>query len=97
MATNTIFVSVVGSATTTGLLPVGTDSNERFITLTATGPIYVAFDQASSGDANTALNNKPLVLAAGNIITLPNVVLSKMYIRSQTASVTAASVVWYTP
>jgi len=97
MATNTLFVSVVGSATNSGLLPVGTDTNERFITLTTTGPIYVAFDQANSSDANTALAGKPLVLAAGNIITLPNVVLSKMYIRSQTTSLTAASVVWYTP
>ena len=97
MATNTLFISVVGSATTTGLVPIGSDTNERMVTLTTTGPIYVAFDLASSSDANTALGVRPLVLAAGNIITLPNVVMSKAYVRSQTTSTTAASVMWYTP
>ena len=97
MATNTLFISVVGSGTTSGLVPIGSDPSERFITLTTTGPVYVAFDLANSSDANTALAVRPLVLAAGNIITLPNVVMSKAYVRSQTTSGTAASVMWYTP
>ena len=97
MATNTLFISVVGSGTTTGLVPIGTDTNARDITMTTTGAIYVAFEAANSSDANTALGARPLVLAAGNVINLPNVVMSKCYVRSQVVGVTAASVMWYTP
>ena len=96
MATNTLFITVVGSGTTTGLVAVGTDTNARDITMTCTGPVYVIFDDVTA-NANAALGNRPLTLAAGNIINLPNVVMSKCFIRSQTASVTAASIVWYTP
>jgi hypothetical protein len=96
MATNTLFISVVGSGTTTGLVAVGTDTNARDVTLTTTGAVYVIFDDVT-GTANASLNSKPLVLAAGNIINLPNVVMSKCFIRSQITSTTAASMMWYTP
>jgi len=96
MATNSLFITVVGSGTTTGLAAVGTDTNARDVTLTTTGPVYVIFDDVSAG-ANAALNSRPLVLAAGNVINLPNVVMSKCFMRSQTTSGTAASMMWYTP
>lgn len=96
MATNTLFISVVGSGTTTGLVAVGTDTNARDVTLTTTGAVYVIFDDVS-GTANASLNSKPLVLAAGNVINLPNVVMSKCFMRSQITSGTAASMMWYTP
>ena len=96
MATNTLFITVVGSGTTTGLTAVGADTNARDVTLTCTGPVYVIFDDVT-GTANSSLNTKPLVLAAGNVINLPNVVMSKCFIRSQSVSATAASMVWYTP
>ena len=96
MATNTLFITVVGSGTTTGLAAVGPDTNARDVTLTCTGPVYVIFDEIAA-NANGALGARPLTLAAGNIINLPNVVMSKCFIRSQTTSGTAASMMWYTP
>ena len=82
MATNTLFISVVGSGTLTGLAAVGTDTNARDVTLTTTGAVYVIFDEVS---------------ANANVINLPNVVMSKCFIRSQITSTTAASMMWYTP
>jgi len=96
MATNTLFISVVGSGTVSGLAAVGTDTNARDVTLTTTGAVYVIFDEVSA-NANSALGSRPLVLAGGNVINLPNVVMSKCFIRSQITSTTAASMMWYTP
>ena len=95
MATNTLFISVDGSGGNAKAF--GTDTNARDIQFTTTGPVYVVFDESSAGNASTSMGTKPLVLAAGNIITMPNVVMSKAYVRSQTTSATAASVMWYTP
>jgi hypothetical protein len=95
MATNTLFISV--NANTGAAVAFGTDTNARDIQFTTTGPVYVVFDEASAANAATSIGTKPLVLAAGNIITMPGVVMSKAYVRSQTVSATAASIMWYTP
>jgi len=95
MATNTLFISVNGSGG--AAVAFGTDTNARDLQFTTTGPVYVVFDEASAGNASTSMGTKPLVLAAGNIINLPGVVMSKAFVRSQTTSATAASLMWYTP
>lgn len=95
MATNTLFISVNGSGGSA--LAFGTDTNARDIQFTCTGPVYVVFDEASASTASTSMGIKPLTLAAGNIITMPGVVMSKAFVRSQTTNATAASLMWYTP
>jgi Flp pilus assembly protein TadG len=95
MATNTLFISV--EASTGAAKAFGTDTNARDIQFTTTGPVYVVFDEANAGTAATSMGTKPLVLAAGNIITMPGVVMSKAFVRSQTTNATAASLMWYTP
>ena len=95
MATNTLFISVNGNAG--AAVAFGTDTNARDIQFTTTGAVYVVFDEANATNAATSMGTKPLVLAAGNIITMPNVVMSKAFVRSQTTSQTAASLMWYTP
>ena len=95
MATNTLFISVQGS--TGSAVVFGTDTNARDIQFTTTGAVYVVFDETSAGNAATSMGTKPLVLAAGNIINMPNVVMSKAFVRSQTTNATAASLMWYTP
>ena len=95
MATNTLFISVNGSVG--AAVAFGTDTNARDIQFTTTGAVYVVFDEASAGNAATSMGTKPLVLAAGNIITMPSVVMSKAFVRSQTTNATAASLMWYTP
>ena len=95
MATNTLFISVNGSGG--AALALGTDTNARDIQFTCTGPVYVVFDETNATTAASSMGTKPLTLAAGNIITMPNVVMSKAFVRSQTVSATAASIMWYTP
>lgn len=95
MATNTLFITVNAVAGTPAVF--GTDTNPRDLQFTCTGPVYVVFDETSSANAATSLGTKPLTLAAGNIMTLPGVVMSKAYVRSQTTNATAASIMWYTP
>jgi hypothetical protein len=95
MATNTLFIAV--NASTGVAKAFGTDTNARDIQFTTTGAVYVVFDEANATDAATSMGTKPLILAAGNIITMPNVVMSKAFVRSQTTNATAASLMWYTP
>jgi hypothetical protein len=95
MATNQLFISVNGSGGAAKAF--GTDTNARDIQFTTTGAVYVVFEEANANDAGTSMGTKPLVLAAGNIITMPGVVMSKAFVRSQTTSATAASLMWYTP
>lgn len=95
MATNTLFISVNGSGGSAVVF--GTDTNARDIQFTCTGPVYVVFDETSASNASTSMGTKPLTLAAGNIITMPGVVMSKAFVRSQTTNATAASLMWYTP
>ncbi len=95
MATNTLFISVNGSGG--AAVVFGTDTNARDIQFTTTSAVYVVFDETSAGNAATSIGTKPLLVHAGNIITMPGVVMSKAYVRSQTTSGTAASVMWYTP
>lgn len=95
MATNTLFISVNGSGG--AAVAFGTDTNARDIQFTCTGPVYVVFDEANASNAASSMGTKPLTLAAGNIITMPGVVMSKAFVRSQTTNATAASLMWYTP
>ena len=89
------FVAVNGNLG--AAVALGTDTGFRDITFTATAAVYLVFGYDDATTAGTAMGSSAFMVFAGNVVTLTSVQASKAWVRSQTASATAASYVYYIP